>query len=77
MNIELNIIGKETLPKEPLLFVVNHSSMLDSFILTASVERPIGCVIADEPVWRNIPIFKEWAKLLRCVYVNRKTIVKV
>ncbi|EQG44253.1 acyltransferase family protein [Clostridioides difficile DA00132] len=46
--------------------------MLDSFILTASVERPIGCVIADEPVWRNIPIFKEWAKLLRCVYVNRK-----
>ena len=72
VNIELNIIGKETLPKEPLLFVVNHSSMLDSFILTASVERPIGCVIADEPVWRNIPIFKEWAKLLRCVYVNRK-----
>ena len=46
--------------------------MLDSFILFASVNRPIGCVIADEPVWRSMPIVSSWAKLTKCVYINRK-----
>ena len=71
VNIKLTILGKERLPKEPVLFVINHSSMLDSFILTASVDRPIGCLIADELTWNNIPIFKDWASLIKCTYINR------
>jgi 1-acyl-sn-glycerol-3-phosphate acyltransferase len=46
--------------------------MLDSFILCASVDRPIGCVIADEPVWKNMPIVNKWAKLINCVYIDRE-----
>lgn len=72
VDINLNIIGKDKLPKEPVLFVINHSSMLDSFILVASVDRPIGVVIADEPVWRNMPIVNKWSKLIKCVYINRE-----
>lgn len=71
VNIKLNIIGKEKIPKEPVLFVINHSSMLDSFILVSSVDRPIGCVIADVPTWKNMPIISHWTKLIRCVYINR------
>lgn len=71
VNINLKVIGKEKIPKEPLLFVMNHSSMLDSFILISSVDRPIGCVIADVPVWKNMPIIKHWTKLIKCVYINR------
>lgn len=71
VNINLNIIGKDRLPTEPVLFVINHSSMLDSFILVGSVDRPIGVIIADEPVWRNMPIVNNWAKLIRSVYINR------
>lgn len=72
VKINLNIKGKEKIPKEPVLFVINHSSMLDSYILVASVDRAIGCVIADEPVWRNIPIASKWIKLSKCVFINRK-----
>lgn len=72
VDINLNILGKEKIPKEPVLFVMNHSSMLDSFILFASVDRPIGCVIADEPVWRDMPIVSKWANLINCIYINRK-----
>lgn len=72
VNINLNIIGKEKIPKEPVLFVINHSSMLDSFILASSVDRPIGCVIADVPVWKNIPIVSDLLKGIKCVYINRE-----
>lgn len=72
VNIELNVVGREKLPNGPVLFVMNHSSMLDSFILFASVDRPIGVVIADEPVWKNLPIVSKWADLIKCVYINRK-----
>lgn len=72
VNIKLNILGKDKLPKEPVLFVMNHSSMLDSFILVASVDRPIGVVIADVPIWKNMPIISHWTKLIKCVYINRE-----
>lgn len=72
VNIKVNILDHDKLPTEPSLFIVNHSSMLDSFILLASVDRPIGVVIADVPVWRNLPIISHWAKLIKCVYINRE-----
>lgn len=72
VDIKLNILGSEFLPDEPVLFVSNHTSMLDSFILAASVDRPIGCVIADEPIWKNLPIISEWTRLIKCVYIDRK-----
>ncbi|MGL5754678.1 MAG: lysophospholipid acyltransferase family protein [Paraclostridium sp.] len=71
VNININIVGKDKIPKEPVLFVVNHSSMLDSYILIASVDRPIGCVIADEPIWKSMPIVNKWASVIKSVYINR------
>lgn len=72
VNINLNIKGKENIPDEPVLFVCNHSSMLDSFILFSSIDTPMGCIIADEPVWKSMPIVSDWAKLTKCVYINRE-----
>lgn len=71
IDVKLTVLGKEKLPSEPVLFVMNHSSMLDSFILMASVDRPTGCLIADEPVWKNMPLIKDWTSLINCVYINR------
>lgn len=71
INIDLTILGKSNIPNEPVLYVVNHASMLDSFILLSSVDRPIGCLIADEPIWKNLPVVKDWASLIKCVYINR------
>ena len=72
VNITIDIKGKENIPDEPVLFICNHSSMLDSFILCSSIDRPIGCVIADEPIWKSMPIVSSWAKLIKCVYINRQ-----
>lgn len=72
VDIKVNVVGIEKIPKTPVLYVINHSSMLDSFILMSSVNRPIGCVIADEPIWRNMPIVSDLLKAIRCVYINRE-----
>lgn len=72
VKIKINIVGKEKVPKEEALFVLNHNSMLDSYILVSSIEKPVGVLIADEPVWRYIPIVSQWLKLMKCIYINRK-----
>ena len=54
VNIDVTIKGLENIPSEPGLFVINHSSMLDSFILFASVNRPIGqMTITSTTVGKN------------------------
>ena len=72
VNIKVNVLGKAKVPKEEVLFVSNHSSMLDSYILAANVNRPVGIVIADVPIWRNIPVVSGWLNLMKCVYINRE-----
>ena len=71
VKIKINIIGKEKVPKEDVLFVINHSSMLDSYIIVSSIVKPVGVIIADVPVWKHIPIVRHWLNLIKCVYLNR------
>lgn len=72
VNIKLNVLGLEKVPKEPVLFVINHASMLDSFILISSIPKPIGVVIADVKTWKNIPILRHWVNINKSVYINRE-----
>ena len=72
VKIKINVIGKERVPKEEVLFVLNHSSMLDSYILVSSVVKPVGVIIADVPTWRHIPIVSHWLNMMKCVYINRE-----
>ena len=72
VKIKIKIIGREKVPKEEVLFVSNHASMLDSYILVSSVEKPVGVLIADVPTWRHIPIVSHWLNLMKCVYINRE-----
>lgn len=71
VNINVKVLGRNRIPKEPVLFVINHSSMLDSYILVSNIDRPIGCVIADEPVWKKMPIVNKWASVIHCIYIDR------
>lgn len=72
VNIKVNVIGEDKIPSENVLFVLNHSSMLDSYILVSSIPRPVGVVIADVPTWQHIPIVSSWLKLIKCIYINRE-----
>ena len=72
VKIKINVIGKEKVPKEEVLFVLNHSSMLDSYILVSSIVNPVGVIIADVPTWRHIPIVSHWLNMMKCVYIDRE-----
>ena len=72
VKIKINVIGKERVPKEEVLFVLNHSSMLDSYILVSSVVKPVGVIIADVPTWRHIPIVSHWLNMIKSVNINRE-----
>jgi len=72
VKIKIKITGKEKVPKEEVLFVSNHSSMLDSYILVSSIEKPVGVIIADVPTWRHIPIVSNWLNIIKCVFINRE-----
>lgn len=72
VNIRVKVLGRDRVPKENVLFVANHSSMLDSYILAANVTKPVGILIADVPTWRNIPVVNGWLNLIKCVYINRE-----
>ncbi|MCC3868319.1 lysophospholipid acyltransferase family protein [Terrisporobacter mayombei] len=73
VKIKIKIIGKEKVPKEEVLFVSNHASMLDSYILVSSIAKPVGVIIADVPTWRHIPIVSHWLNLMKCVFINRES----
>ena len=72
VKIKINVIGKEKVPKEEVLFVLNHSSMLDSYILVSSIVKPVGVIIADVPTWRHIHIVSHWLNMMKCVYIDRE-----
>ena len=72
VKIKINVIGKEKVPKEEVLCVLNHSSMLDSYILVSSIVKPVGVIIADVPTWRHIPIVSHWLNMMKCVYIDRE-----
>ena len=72
IKIKINVIGKEKVLKEEVLFVLNHSSMLDSYILVSSIVKPVGVIIADVPTWRHIPIVSHWLNMMKCVYIDRE-----
>lgn len=72
VKIKIKIIGKEKVPKEEVLFVLNHASLLDSYILISSIVKPVGVLIADVPTWRHIPIVSQWLNLIKCIYINRE-----
>ena len=71
VNINVNVIGEDRIPDEPVLFVINHASMLDSFILVSSVKKTTGCLISAEGLWSTLPIITTWLKFLNCVYIDR------
>lgn len=72
VKINVDIKGLEKIPNEPVLFVSNHASMLDGFILLSTINVPCGYVIADEAVWKNMIVINKLAKILKSVYINRK-----
>lgn len=72
INQEVIVYGKENIPKENALYVANHKSMLDGFVMPLVIDKPIGMIVAKEPLHENLPIATDWMKLNRCLFIDRK-----
>lgn len=67
------IKGIENIPVgQPVLFVSNHQSHMDSAIIHGFINIPKG-FIADKEV-KNIPILRTWMKYMKCIFIDRDNI---
>lgn len=69
---EVVVYGRENIPQENALFVGNHKSMIDGFIMPTVVNKPIGMIVAKEPLHENLPIATDWMKINRCLFMDRE-----
>ena len=66
----ITVNGIENIPDgQPVLFVSNHQSHMDSAIIHGFIKLPKG-FIADKEV-RNIPILRTWLKYMKCIFIDR------
>lgn len=70
LGIELDIQGKENIPKEQCVFIANHSSILDIIILLYSIDKKMGFIAKKEIL--KTPIIGYWLKKSKCVPLDRE-----
>lgn len=69
----ITVKGIENIPVgQPVLFVSNHQSHMDSAIIHGFIKLPKG-FIADKEV-KNIPILSTWMKYMKCIFIDRDDI---
>ena len=70
LGIDLEVKGLENIPKEPCVFISNHSSILDIPILLCTVDRNIGFISKKEIL--KTPIIGYWLTRTNCVALDRE-----
>ena len=70
IGIDLEVKGLENIPKEPCVFIGNHSSILDIPILLCTVNRNIGFISKKEIL--KTPIIGYWLTRTNCVAMDRE-----
>jgi len=70
LGIDLEVKGLENIPKEPCVFIGNHSSILDIPILLCTVDRNIGFISKKEIL--KTPIIGYWLTRTNCVALDRE-----
>lgn len=69
----VHVIGNENIPKnEPILFVSNHPSHLDSAIIQGYISQPKGFVATAKA--KQFPILRTWMKYMNCIFIEKENI---
>lgn len=66
----INIQGKENIPKEKAVFVANHQGNFDVAIMLALIGEPRALLAKSE--MSKAPIINKWMEHLGCIFVDRK-----
>lgn len=70
IGMELDVQGKENIPKEQCVFIANHSSILDIIILLYTIDKKMGFIAKKEIL--KTPIIGYWLKKSKCVPLDRE-----
>jgi 1-acyl-sn-glycerol-3-phosphate acyltransferase len=70
IGIELDVQGRENIPKEQCVFIGNHSSILDIIILLFTIDKKMGFIAKKEIL--KMPIIGYWLKKSKCVPLDRE-----
>ncbi len=73
IKIDVNILGEENLNiDDNVLYISNHPSMIDAFILLTFIKHPNSFFIADSSkIILKLPIIKHVFKRMNNVFINR------
>lgn len=71
-GVRVNVIGKENIPKDAVLFVGNHRSLYDIPVFYAKTPKEVGFVAKLE--MKKIPIMRLWMENVGCLFLDRKDI---
>ncbi len=74
INIKTSLIGEENLnDSDNVLYISNHPSMIDAFILLTFIKSPNSFFIADSSkIILKLPIIKHVFKRMNNIFINRK-----
>ncbi len=71
---KVEVVGKENIPDEPVLFVSNHRSYWDIMVIYISTPHLTGFVSKKQI--GKIPMISTWMKFMHAVFLDRKDIRK-
>lgn len=71
-GVRVNVIGKENIPNDAVLFVGNHRSLYDIPVFYAKTPKEVGFVAKLE--MKKIPIMRIWMEILGCLFLDRKDV---
>jgi 1-acyl-sn-glycerol-3-phosphate acyltransferase len=69
LKVDIEVIGKENLPKESCVFVGNHQGYLDIPLLYSQINKKLGFIAKKE--MEKAPIMSNWMRELHCVFMDR------
>lgn len=70
IGIDLDVEGTENIPEESVVFIGNHSSILDIPIILYTVKRTVGFISKKEVL--KAPIIGYWLRRAYCIPLDRE-----
>ena len=68
-GVQLEVLGLENIPDEPVVFVCNHQGNFDIPILLTALPKANGILAKKE--LQHLPLINRWMLLLHCVFIDR------
>jgi 1-acyl-sn-glycerol-3-phosphate acyltransferase len=69
---QVEVVGQENIPDEPVLFVSNHQGAADIPLLLGYLDTPLAFVAKWE--LKYAPLLSTWMKQLKCIFIKRSNL---